>query len=297
LDGEAQLDTSIAPTATLGNPSHSDQHENVNGAVQALEAKLGIGSSAAASSTDQMVLVSSGSTTSWGHRGVAVFADSTARDAAISSPVDGVVAYTQDSNQLWVHNGSSWVEVIDLDVFKQYVTATSSARPAASEGRLIWETDTDRLMVYDGAEWTPPTNTAWGVDGSVTHSVGFHSLATSAATAIFAVTLRSDRKYQVSASMSTLANDTTGTGGATRFLMTATYDGTYANRVSYWQADANDAASGSNVCVTFIVTGTGSSANLSFSVADQLGRGYDQQFRGYNVGDYCTLVITDIGPA
>ena len=183
LDGEAQLDTSIAPTATLGNPSHSDQHENVNGAVQALEAKLGIGSSAAASSTDQMVLVSSGSTTSWGYRGVAVFANSTARDAAIGSPADGVVAYTQDSNRLWVHNGSSWVEVIDLDVFKQYVTATSSARPAASEGRLIWETDTDRLMVYNGSEWTPPTNTAWGVDDTVSADVGFHRITATAATA------------------------------------------------------------------------------------------------------------------
>lgn len=116
LDGEAQLDTSIAPTATLGNPSHSDQHENVNGAVQALEAKLGIGSSTAASSTDQMVLVSSGSTTSWGYRGVAVFADSTARDAAITSPGEGMVAYLQDVNSVTVYSGSAWVTIADPDV-------------------------------------------------------------------------------------------------------------------------------------------------------------------------------------
>lgn len=37
-----------------------------------------------------------------------VFADSTARDAAITSPSEGMFAFLKDSNTLVFHNGSSW---------------------------------------------------------------------------------------------------------------------------------------------------------------------------------------------
>lgn len=41
---------------------------------------------------------------------IMVFADSTARDAAISSPSEGMFAFLKDSNKLFFHNGSSWEE-------------------------------------------------------------------------------------------------------------------------------------------------------------------------------------------
>ena len=41
-------------------------------------------------------------------------------------------------------------------VVEQIVTpCTSATRPAGVEGRLIFETDTDDLLVYDGAAWVP----------------------------------------------------------------------------------------------------------------------------------------------
>lgn len=181
--------------------------------------------------------------------------------------------------------------------------ATATARDGAlvvfkAEGMVAYLEDTDRFTVYDGAEWTPPKNTAWGVDDTVTHDVGFQSLTNTSTVAVFPVTLRNDRQYQVAASMSTLADDTTGSFGATRFLMTANYDNVEVSRMSFWQPNADDDNSGSNVCVTFIVTGTGSSADLSFTIGDQLNRSYDQKFRGIAAGEnYCTLAITDIGPA
>lgn len=43
---------------------------------------------------------------------------------------------------------------------------TSSTRPASPfEGQVIYETDTDKVLVYDGTNWLPPKNTAWGVVG------------------------------------------------------------------------------------------------------------------------------------
>ncbi len=43
---------------------------------------------------------------------------------------------------------------------------TSSTRPASPyDGQVIYETDTDKVLAYDGANWYAPSNTAWGVMG------------------------------------------------------------------------------------------------------------------------------------
>lgn len=41
---------------------------------------------------------------------------------------------------------------------------TSTTRPASPyEGQVIYETDTDRVLVWNGTGWYPNWNTAWGV--------------------------------------------------------------------------------------------------------------------------------------
>lgn len=46
---------------------------------------------------------------------------------------------------------------------------TSSTRPASPfEGQVIYETDTDKVLVYNGSAWLPPWNTAWGSLGRAT---------------------------------------------------------------------------------------------------------------------------------
>jgi len=45
---------------------------------------------------------------------------------------------------------------------------TSSTRPASPfEGQMIYETDTDKVLVYNGTAWYPNWNTAWGQVGYV----------------------------------------------------------------------------------------------------------------------------------
>lgn len=41
-------------------------------------------------------------------QGILVFANTTARDAAITSPQEGQFAYTKDNNSLWYYTGSAW---------------------------------------------------------------------------------------------------------------------------------------------------------------------------------------------
>jgi hypothetical protein len=41
-------------------------------------------------------------------QGILVFADTAARDAAITSPQEGQFAYTKDNNSLWYYTGSTW---------------------------------------------------------------------------------------------------------------------------------------------------------------------------------------------
>lgn len=41
-------------------------------------------------------------------QGINVFANTTARDAAITSPQEGQFAYTKDTNSLWYYTGSAW---------------------------------------------------------------------------------------------------------------------------------------------------------------------------------------------
>ena len=41
-------------------------------------------------------------------QGINVFADATARDAAITAPAEGQFAYTRDNNSLWYYTGSAW---------------------------------------------------------------------------------------------------------------------------------------------------------------------------------------------
>ena len=66
----ASLDSLTNPTSTqtLNSPSHSSQHANINDAVEALEAKVGVDNSAVTSSLDYKVRIGNpvGAITMWG---------------------------------------------------------------------------------------------------------------------------------------------------------------------------------------------------------------------------------------
>ena len=93
------------------------------------------------------------STQSW-----LIFADSSARSSAVSSPVNGMVSLLTTDNVISIYNGSAWVDAIDLD------TMTVSGGNYTFTGNMtygvdgtgvdtIWHSGTaSDGMVYDASE-------------------------------------------------------------------------------------------------------------------------------------------------
>lgn len=98
-------------------------------------------------------------------QGIWVFANTTARNAAVTSPAAGNMAYTTDTNTLWKYNGSAWVNA-----------DSGSVSPLTTKGDLYTYSTTDtRLAVGSNdqvltADSTTATGLKWATPatGSMT---------------------------------------------------------------------------------------------------------------------------------
>ncbi len=111
----SSLDTLTNPTVSdyLNSTTvpHATQHADLNDAVEALEAKVGVDSSAVATSLDYKVAaLEAGATAS----AFVVYADVAARTAGNPSPSEGDVAYMLDTNKLVIFDGSVWADAVSL---------------------------------------------------------------------------------------------------------------------------------------------------------------------------------------
>ena len=76
---------------------------------------------------------------------VMVFADTTARDAAITSPSEGMFAYLTGTNLLTFYNGSAWEEFTSGG---GGVTVSATAPASPDDGALWWDSDDGELYLY-----------------------------------------------------------------------------------------------------------------------------------------------------
>jgi len=66
---------------------------------------------------------------------IGIFADSTARDAQITSPIEGQFCFLKDTNILQFYNGSAWTSFIgDGDITAVNTSATSGLSGGATSG-------------------------------------------------------------------------------------------------------------------------------------------------------------------
>jgi len=77
---------------------------------------------------------------------VMVFADSTARDSAVTSPSEGMFAYLQDTNDLTFYNGSAWANFIgEGDITAVNTSATSGLNGGGTSGAIDLTVDVSQL--------------------------------------------------------------------------------------------------------------------------------------------------------
>lgn len=97
------------------------------------------------------------------NQSVMVFADSTARSAAITSPVEGMLSYLESTNSYEGYNGSAWTDINDntgaiakslLTTAGDTIYATGSATPArlgiGATGALLKSTGTAPAWLANG---------------------------------------------------------------------------------------------------------------------------------------------------
>ena len=164
---------------------------------------------------------------------------------------------------------------------------TSSTRPAVPfEGQMIYETDTDKVLVYNGSAWYPNWNTAWGMVGHVSSSPG-QTVTTIADMTGITVTFTaiSGRRY-----MSTLALEMYNQNANS--LVDIQLADSASTAVRAWTVQMKD----SGLQTPFTLTWSESSLSGSTTRKVRFGRGFGNTG---NVVSFSSqqLTVEDIGPA
>jgi len=176
------------------------------------------------------------------NQSVMVFADSTARTAALATPTEGMVTYLSDTNALTVYDGSAWVAVgQDTTLTNVLITApreTTNIQADATSG-------TENMNVLSGS----------------------HMYHTSNAAGNFTLNVRASASVALNTMMSvgeTVSVAFSVTQGTTAYYLTAlTIDGN-AQTVKWSGGTAPSAGNASSIDVyTFVITKT---ASATFTV-------------------------------
>lgn len=98
---------------------------------------------------------------------VQVYANNTARDAAIPLPYTGMIIFISSTAQLQFWSGSAWTILNQIPPEEIPVYANAAARdiakPTPAQGDFCYLADTNTLQVYNGSAWVPVSSSTESV--------------------------------------------------------------------------------------------------------------------------------------
>lgn len=170
--------TNPSAGASLSSPSHSTQHGDANDAIEALEAKLGTGSSPATSAALNSVLtITSSGTSQWSTPAIARFTTEAARDAAITSPVEGMLVYITASTVAAATGGATYVPTGILTAYNG--TSWVCLTPVTAQTDTSGTVDINPYVALTGGGTAPTVTLTTGTTALVVVKTSFQPSVTS----------------------------------------------------------------------------------------------------------------------
>lgn len=166
------LDSFTNPTSTdtLNNPSHFLQHADANDAIEALEAKVGIGTATASSATaGQVFMANGGGTSIWATLGTvtnAVITGGTATSTVLTAPEETItITATASSGTVALNCASGGVTFATANASANWVTNLQAGTATTLNSILnVGQSITHVYLNTNGA--TPYYHTSLQIDGT-----------------------------------------------------------------------------------------------------------------------------------
>jgi hypothetical protein len=165
---------------------------------------------------------------------------------------------------------------------------TSSTRPASPyDGQMIYETDTEKTLVYNGSAWYADWNVAWGKVGQATSTTTQTGVSTIVDITGMSVTFTaiSGRQYKTTLFLPQV----TGTAGDRAKLDIA--DGSNTTLLASY---TNMLTNGSIIFLSYLSTGSGSITHKARMTRD-VGAGTISSYA--DSVSIRHLLVEDVGPA
>jgi len=210
--------------------------------------------------TDLTVVLDDTIEPTWGNtvrdRVVNPFATAAARTTAITSPVEGMLTYQADDDDLYKYNGSAWVPYGHKLVCTKFTEAGTLATSAAAETAM----------------------TTW--DGSSDATAPFLDLYI----------------YRLDLSIGAYDAGVAGTGGSVLVRVRRTVNSTAAAEIGQWQpATDGGGAVKSHHLVSWVKNASGGNINASLGLTVELLVGGAGSIYGNGAGLPCILTVTRLG--